>query len=849
MKRVIKILFIGFLFVALASCSNEGRMNLEVDPDDSKGNSIVLSLSVKGNDTSQSSKLRSSDDGATLRGVGTEPRDKYKDIYDPALLNENVISTLNIFIFDATDNLIISFRDDKVHRINTLSTTDGAYSIKLVVPHEFVPSIENKSVKIVAVANPTGDIITGVASLAQLQAKYETYADLNTNEDARKNFLMDGATSAVSNISWGSNLVFDMTSSPIELRRALAKIRLRIADIAIKDLQNGVETLYEIVPTATDPAVDDISVKLVKYKNESSLIAGAPFTGAQLINETTYRYMPIRQFFDKLTPNSDGNYRAAFPFYSAETTWVEKSKEETHLMLRIKLRPTKYTAGDTGTYYYYRIPINYRKVMDGVPEERLNKVERNYLYDIVTTIQQLGSLDEGTPLDVESYIAIQPWPAKPDGIDGSIVQAHYLVVKETSPIMPNVATYDIEYISDLPVDIKVTKAYYEYYDKRGDYYKVVFSPTTNTFTFYKDFAETQPLTDNEITRLGLVKPDQPVGPFDDATVTWTKDKYIQDGMIKLYHEIPTNFVPFKFEFTVVQIDTMTKMPLSEKVSVTQYPPLFVTGQKSPGFDGNSYTYNSITGLYDTPTYADFRFHSPYGEESTYQGSTTSEPQKNNVFNRITTKVPSGNYFLGNPVGADGYTKTDAVSNELVSPEFIIASQYGMSNNGIPQSRTNISTISKGYYYTPFPADYGPYARPLYPSNNPYLEVDPGNAYYNRYRSYRNAEERCYNYFEGEYGMDDNYKEHYVNTSGSWTSRTVYKTFKYQGRWRVPTFAEVKLIDAIQDNSKSVTKNLMYGQQYWTAQTGQAYKFDANEASQPTGAPVRCVFDTYMLNDK
>lgn len=520
-------------------------------------------------------------------------------------------------------------------------------------------------------------------------------------------------------------------------------------------------------------------------------------------------------------------------------------------MLRIKLRPKKHTAGDTGTYYYYRIPINYRKVMDGVPEERLNKVERNYLYDIVTTIQQLGSLDEGTPLDVESYIAIQPWPANPDEIDGSIVQAHYLVVKETSPIMPNVATYDIEYISDLPVDIKVTKAYYEYYDKRGDYYKVVFSPTTNTFAFYKDFAETtQPLTDNEINRLGLVKPDQPMGSFDDATVTWTTDKYIQDGMITLNHEIPTNFVPFKFEFTVVQIDPMTTaMPLSEKVSVTQYPPLFVTGQKSPGFVGNSYTYNSTTDSYDKPTYADFRFHSPYGTESTYQDSKILEPQKNNVFNRITTKVPSGNYFLGNPVGADGYTKTDAVSNQLVSLEFIIASQYGMSNNGIPQSRNNTTSMPTGYKYAAFPAGYGPYARPLYKSYAPYHEVDPGEAYYNRYRSYRNAEERCYNYFEGEYGMDGNYEEHYMNTSGFWTSRTVYKTFKYKGRWRVPTFAEVKLIDAIQDNSKSVTKNLMYGKEYWTAETGQAYKFDTNAASQPTGAPVRCVFDTYMLNDK
>lgn len=114
-------------------------------------------------------------------------------------------------------------------------------------------------------------------------------------------------------------------------------------------------------------------------------------------------------------------------------------------------------------------------------------------------------------------------------------------------------------------------------------------------------------------------------------------------------------------------------------------------------------------------------------------------------------------------------------------------------------------------------------------------------------AYKDAEERCYNYFEGEYGTNGTYTEYFYDaTTGTRTSRSVVKTFKYQGRWRLPTSAELKYIDFIQDQSGSAVKKLLEGTNYWTAETGKTYNFPNNTLDDRTSGNVRCVFDTYKV---
>ncbi|WP_211833671.1 fimbrial protein [Porphyromonas levii] len=856
--------------------------------------SLEIPILVRNVSEAEYSPLRASDTGAALRGVGTEPGDLYKDLYDPKVLHENKIDSLNVFIFNAKNNeLICAYSDAKIVKSNT----DGKYQGAILIPKADAAKIQDKTVKIVAIANANGNIITGVKNLTDLQAKTEQYSDLNKSETARPNFLMDGILE-VSDIKWDADHPSFTIAQPMELRRALAKIRFRIgvSDINVKDFQNTggdaeKATPYDLVMITDKDGnkVPDISVKLVKYTNATSLMAGAPYA-PQWQEATEYRPMVKRAYPVTGLGDRAGDFYGAFPFYAGESQWgdekgVTNPHDETYLMLRIKLRPNTGTteSEDQGTYYYYRIPINYRMAVDGVDKKHLFKVKRNYLYDVITSIEQLGSLDEGEPLEVKSHIALQPWPEEPDGIDGTIVQAHYLVVKEHYPVMANVDTYQIGYISSLPVNIEITEAFYEYYDQRGDYYKVVFDPKTANYKFYwyglSGGTTLKEMTPTEIATQGLTIPT-PTAGADGATVVPSKE-YIQNGVITVEHALPLNFVPFQIKFKVTQIGNPN--PLSDNVHVTQYPPLFVTGRKSPGFAGG--TSEVISGN-STDDYVDFRHYSTLGLPGNYGGGAT-EAQRNDVFNRITTKVPGkidlGNgqsldYSVGNPFDeTTQMTVKEDWAQNIVSPEFIIATQHGMTNNDTPQysesildfSLKNNHTYDTRYYVTPYGPSSTYFVNKLpYRIPRQYGGTPPTTNGQMYARAYETAGDRCYNYFEGEYGMDGDYGEYYMNRStNSVEWRVVRKTFKYKGRWRVPTIAEVRLIDAIQDNANSVTKRLMYGRSYWTAKTGTAYGFTTNTVltgddvyidvydiwgnylgSEYQRAPVRCIFDTYMHGD-
>lgn len=889
-----KYVYVALVALLSLSCANHREEVEPISIADESGYTLELPLEVYNATPEEYSVMRSAYTGVKLRGVGTEPGDHYQSLYDPNILNENKIETLQVFVFNkATGARVAYFADNKVERESTASTTDGSYRVKLSIPLADVSKYEGQELTFVSIANANATTdLSAVTSLADLQAKYEQYADLNVGATARSSFLMDSSDD-ISTISWSTSRRY-VLSNPIKLSRALAKIRLRIGEDAInvKDYQNTGDsgdnaTEYELVKDGEGRP--DISVKLVRYTNATSVIAGVRYE-PQWQSETEYRNMSVLNYPTTGLGNRAGRYYGAFPFYAGENDWSkdDSSKNETHLMLRLKLRPKNPKPDDEGTYYYYRLPINYRKEMDGVSTDRLHKVERNYLYDVVTTIEQLGSLDEGNPIEVESHIALQPWP-KADAIDGTIVQAQYLVVKEHYPVMANLNEYKVGYISSLPVDIKITEVFYEYYDQRGDYYKVVFDPEEPgdyKFWWYgigiNKTDKLRKMTDEEITTQGLTKPVKR-GQKADGTEVVASKEYLQDGLITIKHEIPNNFVPFQIKFTVTQKDLGNPKLLTDSVHVTQYPPLFVTGRKSSGFAGAVKVRQADGTLKDS--YADFRYYDSLGSPATYQGSNEEEPQRNSVFNRVTVKVPGEltlynsetqktqkiTYSIGDPrdhthATHKGLTKKDAANARIVSPQFIIATQHGMSFF-VPQSGGIVaSDLGSSHKYletldfgrSEDGKGYGPESDYFDNTSGKGLEV-----YYQKnpksnggdqrqYQSYKNAEERCYNYFEGEYGTDGYYYEWYIGTSNYDTNRVVYKTFKYQGRWRIPTQAEAQLIDAIQDNPQSVTKRLMYGKAYWIAETDRFYDFVNDQVKTKTTSDnvyVRCIFDTYMFNDE
>lgn len=775
MKRNILHIIISLtvIFLLSVSCAADKKTEPGNDVLPEGAKAIVFKMSIAGNQ----SKTRL---GGT-RAVKTEDGDKYN-----AALNENKIDHVDLFFFK---------QDNSLHSISENVKYENQ-KLTVVVSGNKIASYERQTLKAVAVVNRENSVsINDVTNLDQLKAKVQETADLNPNPvSPQPYFLMDGEVST-GVIQWGNSQTYNV-SQTLKLYRAASKIRLRISDVNVKNYE------MEGMPY----------FKLVHYTRKTSLLKGTPYTKTPQDWFTT-DYLDARWIrFSDLSNIQDPNHPKEFlttqyPFYSYENDWStdEKYNDETYLMVKINL---KKKGTSSAKPYYYRVPVNYRFETGQMTEEQkkgLRKLQRNYLYDILTSIRVLGSEEEGTPVDVHANIAVEPW--REFNIDGDIKNIHFLVVKELNPLMPNISERRVEYVSDRPVKVRILKTKYVSYNFDGD--EILHEKKNNMDT----------------------------NSFDGVTVT-ADDSNPQKTFLEIVHEVPENFVPYEIFFKVTQILSPgeTSTPLSQEIHVVQYPPKYVIGRKSEGFKMGS------------SEYADFRYHDYLGSLGTHPGSDDKKTQKNNIFYTITTVVNEGEERIGDPTDSDGRTKRDAISNKLISPQFIIATQHGMT---IPIPQYVGGTEFDGWTTTRFGQGFGPFSN-KFPKIPPYYKHKKFEEKQKIYKSFTNAGNRCDNYFEGEYGMDGYYMEHYLNKDKDEASREIYKTFKYKGRWRIPTAAELEYIDKIQDNEKSAVKSLLWGKKYWSAEKNKAYNFSDNKFIKMGGeehAPVRCVFDVYKFPEK
>lgn len=63
-------------------------------------------------------------------------------------------------------------------------------------------------------------------------------------------------------------------------------------------------------------------------------------------------------------------------------------------------------------------------------------------------------------------------------------------------------------------------------------------------------------------------------------------------------------------------------------------------------------------------------------------------------------------------------------------------------------------------------------------------------------------------------------------------------------WRLPTEAEIRLVDQLQTDPQSAVKSIMTGKYYWDAYNGNGAHemIGGSDGSQYNGAYIRCVRD-------
>lgn len=353
-----------------------------------------------------------------------------------------------------------------------------------------------------------------------------------------------------------------------------------------------------------------------------------------------------------------------------------------------------------------------------------SSLERNSLYEITVNINELGNTTPELPFEVVSAsVEVKPWETV-DIIHATISKPNYLVVKENYVLMPNVTEAKIEYISNSNVRLIATslKATFTAYNSSGN-------PVNGT-----------------------------PSPANMPKVT-----FIEEGgkkYIKVTSPIPTNFVPLNIKFSVIN-----EGGLVADVELDQYPLRYVTARRSTG--------------------------------SPYKGTETDGAgQSNYNLFRITTVIgekplpgASVGSVIGDPVDpADplGKTMNTNEANNIISPQFIIASKYGVS-----------------------------YPRRFDVDQTDWLGRITGES----------AQKRCSKYYEDEYGPG--------RAKG--------------GRWRLPTRAELEYIQALQRNPNSAVKSLLEGDKYWSGKSYYYYNFNNGSwtnGSDRTEAYIRCVYDIY-----
>lgn len=347
MKAISK--YFAMCAIALLGLANTSCMSDDMDGTPSCDYDVVLEYKVGGSATETRA--------AVTRAV---VEDGSED------LNENKINRLDLFVFNATGNL--------VKRLPlTDATVQGSPTTEY--KHKKLESNQLKRSEITGntlylVANL--DNISGISTLDGLKAATINKAATFNHKAKQTSFVMDAKMEETKQIENG------MIHIKFQLKRALAKIRLNVQDDKGKT----------VAPT-------EYACQLIHYAADGAILAEGTSTSNELNTEVAAS--------SKVTvPAVTQDNKAVF--YSYANSWIDKTKgnayaeepidaeKQTYILLKAKYK---------GTDYFYKVPVNKRlfegndaATIDWTKFEPLYRLDRNTIYDVTAKVDREGG---GTP--------------------------------------------------------------------------------------------------------------------------------------------------------------------------------------------------------------------------------------------------------------------------------------------------------------------------------------------------------------------------------------------------------------------------------------------------------------------
>lgn len=415
--------------------------------------------------------------------------------------------------------------------------------------------------------------------------------------------------------------------------------------------------------------------------------------------------------------NTGAGYNGRIILYSYANDWTNDPGKETYVLINV---PVKDADNNTSTQNYYKIPVNYR-LPDGSTDqaESIYKLERNHLYDILVNIDQKGDTDPHSAVQLNASYTIQDWTTHEVLV--SVEGINFIYVKDTKISMPNSTQFTTTFQSSTPdVEIKKITINGVSVDNGGKEINIVATPNAKS------------------------------------------------GTITITSPLPENFLAKEVTFLV-----QNGANLSQAVTVSQYPALYIGSDTSADAPGGSQGQNNTKMYIMNSFVADFSTLPNPDEFDEDFGSGYSHYAANPALGASYASYIRDNAVLGYPlVDSEHATIDTEENNRRVSPNFMLASQHGTTT-----------------------AD-----------------------------SYSASRLKCRDYVERDATTGETYSD-----------------------WRMPTQAELYMIDILQNIKVCEVKGILEGNYYWSSNADSAINFMDPRVGQggkysPINASVRCVRD-------
>lgn len=456
-----------------------------------------------------------------------------------------------------------------------------------------------------------------------------------------------------------------------------------------------------------------ISKKLFQYVTNTSVLENG---------NTVVPQLQSMSGFTNITP---GTGTDKVVVYSYPNDWSRQKQNETYLIVNIP------ATGPDGTEYaqnYYKVPVNFRLPSDDTanPSEEqeaerdaIYRLERNHLYDITVLVDQPGSSTPETAVEISANYVIKDWTTKEVLV--SVEGFNFIYVEHTDIKLPNSSQFTTTFQSSTP-DVEIS----------------------------------------DIT----VNGDAITNGEEGVTINCSQG--VKTGDIVIYSTLPENFVAKEIAFTV-----KNGVGLTQKVTVVQYPALYIGSDISADAPGGSQGQNNNKMFIIGSFVADFSsLPDPDEFDESFEAGYTHYAA-NPALGKSYAEYIRNNAVLGYPLtDSNGVTIDTDENNRRISPRLMLASQHGVTTSD----------------------------------------------------SYLNSRDKCTAYVENDATTNETYSD-----------------------WRMPTLAEVYLIDVLQNIKVAEVKKILEGSWYWSARASSTVQFmDPRVGDTPSFNPlhssVRCVRD-------